>query len=207
MTEEAQELAGQAPAAGWTHGSLAAGSPSRGRAGAGPAAPGPRPRSGPELQAGAPRMWRWGRWGRGHTPTGRRSHTHTDTPVMQTPQKPQSGAASVISGHLAARAEEHRLDGTVSAAACNHEAGDRHSPAGAASSREGPAAEGVLLPVAPLQPCRPLKLEPPPHSAEPEGQESHTPPMNEGSGVQDPEPSWSAGTLGRACSPATIMMC
>lgn len=162
MTEEAQELAGQAPAAGWTRGSCSAGSPSRVRAGAGPAAPGPRPRSGPELRAGAPRVWRRGH---GHTPTGRRSLTHTDTPVMQTPQKPQPGAASVISGHLAARAEEHRLDGTVSAAACDHEAGDRHSPAHAASSREGPAAEGVLLPVAPLQPCRPLKLEPP-HTAQ-----------------------------------------
>lgn len=89
---------------------------------------------GPELRSGAPRM---GLWGHRHTPTGRHSHTHTGTPVMQTPQRPRSEAATVTSGHSAARAEEHRLDGMVSAAACNHRAGDlsQSHPRGLVSGR------------------------------------------------------------------------
>ena len=111
---------------------------------------------GPELRSGAPRV---GLWGHGHTPTGRHSHTHTGTPVMHTPQRPRSEAATVTSGQSAARAAGHRLDGTVGAATRNHRVGDASQPHRLALSREGPAAEGVLLPAAPLQPCHPLKLE------------------------------------------------
>lgn len=170
MTEEAQEQTRQAPPAGWTRGSRSAGSPSRIRVGARPAAPGTGPWKGLSCAPGLPA---WGSGATGTHPPQALSHTHTGTPVMQTPQRPRSEAATVTSGHSAARAEEHRLDGMVSAATCNHRAGDlsQPHPRGLVSGR--PCGRGCPAPGRAAPALPPVEAGTAPQGTEPGGQESH----------------------------------